>query len=155
LDNFFDDFFKVVIDSRWVIVGTIGVAFLSYYFGRRNNRSARHAAAAQTFRPAIRAAIDSIPLSDAHWNSDVISKFPVLCRDINRAVSEFNHFLPWYRRHSFCHVWQELKHHCDEEIPKALSAAEKIYGGGPAATALAKENFHVHVNKLLSYATYT
>jgi hypothetical protein len=51
--------------------------------------------------------------------------------------------------------WNALKKLCEEQIPKALSPAELVHGGGSPVARSAKERFHVHANALLSLAKET
>lgn len=121
---------------------------------RRDSRN-RMMSAATNFRDAIRVATVGIPLATEHWGSDIVAHLPAVCRGIETAVFEFKNLIPYRNRNRFLSVWQELNRHCNEEMPRALSPAEKLYGGAPSAAFSAKEKFHHKLEKLLSFAKST
>jgi len=144
--------------ERWaaglVVLLVIGgiAQWLNHFWSNKRNASERLIDAAAAFRSAIYAAVAPIPATSSHWGA-ALAALPTVCQNIGAAVALFGPYLGSKRR-SFDAEWQILKRHCNETIPEALSTPNVLYGKtsrGPDPTA-AKEKFHIHVRKLLSYA---
>lgn len=137
------------------VAGAIGVAILAHKFSARREAIARTAAACVKFRGAIASVISGIPPADTYWDNKLLSTLPSLCTSIEIAVVEFRPFLASESRNRFDDEWKALKKHCEEQIPKALSDSEILYGGGPFVAKASKKQFSAHISNLLSFATET
>jgi hypothetical protein len=144
-----------IVAACITVVGGIFVAFLIHYLSKKRESIARHAAACSDFRAAIQTAVIKIPSASQHWSNEVLATLPNVSIAFGLAVAAFSHHLSGSNRLRFESAWLDMKKHCEEQIPKALSASEVLYGGGKAATQAVKETFHAHVKTLLSYAPQT
>lgn len=99
--------------------------------------------------------MSSVPPASEHWNNQVLSIFPEICTTIEVAVGEFQPFLSPKSGFNLEAEYIAFKQHCKEKIPKALSAAELMYGGGTVTAKESKQQFHKHIENLLCFATET
>lgn len=136
------------------IIGLAGV-YLAHRLSKRREGIARTATACAKFRTAIISAISSIPPVTKHWDNQVLSILPSTCTIIGVAVAEFSPFIAKESLVSFEIEWQAFKKHCEEQIPKALSVSEVLYGGASPIVKVSKEKFYSHVQTLLSFAKET
>lgn len=138
-----------------VIISSVGagiVTLLAHRFSKRREAAARLATAAAKFRATVESLVVQIPPASMYWGKELLPVFQSTVSDIGVAVAEFNPFLLSGKRARFQAEWQSFKSHCEEAIPQSLSAQEVLYGGGPEALRAAKEQFHIRVQALLSYA---
>ena len=119
----------------------------------RDLRSRRVQASAK-FRAAIHSAIVNVPPVSEHWGNAVTPALSNATASIGLAVAEFAPHTG-YRKQVIVQEFDLLKRHCVVELPKALSHAEILYGGGSSAAKEAKEQFYIHIQKLLSFADET
>ena len=147
------------VERNLVSVGvTAAVALFCVLAAHRLNLSrekrGRRAGAATTFRAAIRSAALMVPPASEHWEVTVVSALPSVCANIASAVDIFAPFA--VDRASRLHRELDLlTRHCTVELPKALSPAEKFYGGGSSAARAAKEKFYSHLEGLIACAGET
>ena len=106
--------------------------------------------AAVIFRDAINTATAGMPGVGSYWDGLAVERMPEFLTNVRVAVGNFSPHLRGERRRSFQRQWHELERHCKDEIPQALSPAERIYNN--ARTQAAKASFHNHVRKLLAFA---
>jgi len=131
------------------------VLLATHQLSKWRESSSRHAAACSKFRATVLDAVSEIPVAPEHWSNAVLSTIPGVCKTIEVAVREFRPFLRKERAIHLDAEWNALKEHCEEKIPKALSPAELMYGGGSAVARKAKEQVHAHIQNLLSLAAET
>ena len=148
MQDILNDALSVLALNRWNVVGAISLALISFFAGRRNNRITRRATAASTFRKTVTASIERLSADTRYW-----SGLPNVCRTIAASTREYSIYVPHFRRRAFCRTWQELKKHCEDEIPGALSDTSAFYQPGRAQAA--RRRFHADVEKLLSFARDT
>lgn len=134
---------------------SLGGIYLAHLFSKRRESITRHAAACSKFRAAVLSAVSGIPAATVHWDNQILSSLPTMCTTIGLAVDEFRPFVTGDRLAGLDNEWDALKQHCEDQIPKALSAAELMYGGGSPVAKSAKEQLHAHVKNLLSLAKET
>lgn len=137
------------------VLCAIGVVILAHLFSRSRELDARQAVAANKFRAAIGTVTATLPLPSSHWGNQIISTLPQIISSVVVASSEFSAFLPRQEKRRFEAEVQLFKKHAEQAIPHSLSASEVLYGGGVLVAALAKEQFHTHIQNLLSYAKQT
>ncbi|OOG36809.1 hypothetical protein [Rhodanobacter sp. C05] len=136
------------------VVGALIVAVINHHLSKRRESVARAAMAGAKFRGSVEASLADVPPADKHWSNEVLIAFPSMLQKLGIAVAEFKPFLPGETASSFESQWHALKAQ-EEKIPKALSAAELLYGGGSLVAKASKEEFHAVVKRLLSYAQQT
>lgn len=137
------------------VIGAFGVAAVIHWLSKRREAATRRAASCSRFRAAVLSAVAAIPTASEHWDNQVLSSLSAICTTIGVAVGEFRPFVTSRHLVGLDNEWGALKKHCEEQIPKALSAAELMYGGGTPIAGSAKEKFHAHVQNLLSFAKET
>ena len=96
-----------------------------------------------------------MPEPERHWGNPVLESMPEVVVNIGKAVAQFKPFIQGKRGEEFEDEWLNLKAHIVTQIPKALSTAEILYGGGTALARRSKEKFHEHVKRLLEFANET
>ena len=119
----------------------------------RDLRSRRVQASAK-FRAAIHSAIANVPPVSEHWGNSINPALSNVSASVSVAVTEFAPHTG-FRKRVLVQELELLKSHCVVELPKALSHAEILYGGGSLAAKEAKEQLYTHIQKLLSFADET
>ena len=143
-----DPLTAVLIGAAIPLLGFIVVHRLNL----SRERKSRLASACAAFRAAITFAASRVPEPEKHWENLVLDGMPQIVANIGTAVVQFKPFIQGKRRGEFEAEWLNLKAHIETQIPKALSPAEIMYGGGAAMARESKKKFHERVNRLLEFA---
>ncbi len=130
----------------------LAVPVVNHILSRRRESAARLAAACTAFRKDIETAASVVPPASQGWGNEVVAALPTVCKSVETAAKTFSPFLPKDQRRKFLAAHKVFKLHCTEAIPKALSNAEIMYGGGASGAKAARQRFYSHLNGLLSYA---
>jgi hypothetical protein len=158
-----DDLTDIIIKYRWEIAGALTMAFIVAYLAGLNNRLNRLAVASTTFCNTILTECKGLYSIPSNWPKD----FNALdCRlreafpNIQSAIDEFRHFVPWYRQKCFDRAWR--KYRLGKERRDIGQQYYGQYKSGESTTSYrgkeitkindGKKNFKHNVKKLLSYA---
>jgi hypothetical protein len=160
-----------LIDFAWThipqIAGGLIMAFVVAYLAGLNNRLNRLAAASANFRNVFLTELKGIYPIPFDWPKEGIAidnrlrkAFP----NLQAAVTEFKHFIPWYRRKLFDRAWfryrcstgrkidiQCYHHYMPFEGVSIIDGKEIRYDN----TKVYKETFKKNVDSLLKYAKQT
>ena len=154
--NLFHEYRMDIEIPTWAIsflcacLAILGAFSLQRFIGFRN--------ASTKFRSAVLTSTSRIPGVNEHWGSEVVDQLPKICSDVKLAVFEFEPHLQGLTNHKaqrFISDRESLERHCSEHVPKSLSAAEVMFGGGPSGALKAKEQFFGLVKQLLRQARET
>lgn len=137
-----------------VVIALVGW-FVVHRLSMQRERRSRHASACNAFRSKIISAVSRVPQADKHWGSEILEDMPKIVIEMGEAVSLFKLSLTKKRRNKLDSEWLDIKSHIETQVPKALSAAEVLYGGGSAMAKDAKVTFHEKIQNLLNFANET
>lgn len=141
-----------ILAAAITVVGAFAVAALVHFLSKRREVQGRAAAACSAFRGEIESVVSRVPPATEHWDHDSLASLSTICSEISVAAAKLAPFLEANTRTKLLTEVETLKLHCEENLPKALSPAEIIYGGGQIVAETVKRQFHDHVRTILSYA---
>ncbi|MFH1581307.1 MAG: hypothetical protein ABIC39_04450 [Pseudomonadota bacterium] len=152
------------------IAGTLITAAIVAYLAGLNNRLNRLAVASANFRNVFLTELKGLYPIPSDWPEGVNgidhhlkTAFP----NLQTAVTEFRHFVPWYRRLCFDRAWRLYRLGKDgREIDQQdywqyiPHSGRSVHEGKEIAfdnttfdnTKIYKENFHRNIKRLLKYA---
>ncbi|RYG97027.1 MAG: hypothetical protein EON58_10715 [Alphaproteobacteria bacterium] len=108
--------------------------------------------ATSAFRMTLSASVSQIPASSEHWGNDVLEKMPSVLREIRVAVDQFAPTLAPRTASSFNKDFAKLRELVEVKLPKSLSSAEILYGGGQYVAKATKVEVHRCIEALRKYA---
>ena len=144
--------------SNGIFVGAVlplAGYLIVHWLNASREKTARYAAACKDFRTTIIATTADIPEANEHWDNCVLMRIPEVVRKLEIAVAIFAYFLPGSKKKNLHKAWDEMKTLLEEEIPKALSAANILYGGGPMSAPNVKARFYRLKESMLASADQT
>lgn len=147
-----------IITNRYAIIGTILLACFVGYVAYLNFRLNEFNAASAKFRAAVITELGAYyPIHTTDWPSHVDAFFKAAFPNLQSAVTEFRHFVPWYRRRAFDNAWlcyySAYPEKTKEQIYHHYMA---FYGVGETqqeGEARRNKTFHDNVSNLLSFAS--
>ena len=130
----------------------LAIALLTHRLSLWRDSRASRIAGCHKFRSTVVGVTELVPAAQLHWDKSVIPVLVVIANDVERAAKELGPHIgvKSVLLHREVGAFSGL---CREAIPRALSAAEVLYGTGPSGAASAKLKYHASVEKLLSYAS--
>jgi len=133
------------------VVMLVGI-LAAHRLSMSRERRAQRVAACSKFRSIVLAGSSLVPAAEYQWDKTVLPVLQTIANDIGVAVTEFAPHIGT-RKHLLQREYQSFAVHCRETIPKALDAAEILYGGGPTSAAVAKQDYYARVQRLVAYAS--
>jgi hypothetical protein len=118
-------------------------------------KQSRRISACNSFRNTVIAVVSRVPHADKHWEKPILDDMPKFVVELGSAVALLKPSLSKTERKQLENEWLNLKSHIENQLPKALSAAEVLYGGGSEMAQKSKIKFHKQAQKLLNLANET
>lgn len=141
-----------------VLVGAI-LPLLGYIIFHRlashREKESRLASASNDYREKMIKSTSLVPSAETYWDNNVLEQLPEVLTEINLAVNVYAYFLSESRKAEIQKTLNEIQKIIENEIPQALSKENVMYGGGQHTPEEARNLFHKHAKKLISYAKKT
>lgn len=120
-------------------------------------KEARRMGASIKFRSAILAELDALYPIATVWPKNEAAFFKAAFPNLQIAVTEFRHFVPWYRRRSFDNAWlcyysAYPKDTKDQIYHHYMASFDPLTETQEIATTRRNKTFHTNVSNLLSFA---
>ena len=136
---------------------TIFCALIAILGGFAYVRFSAYYTASAKFRSAILKELDVLYPIITQWPKSEDAFFRAAFPNLQTAVAEFRHFVPWYRRRAFDNAWlcyysaypkqtkEQIYHHYMASFDPHIDTQQ-------IATARRDKTFHDNVSSLLSFA---
>jgi len=148
-----DDLTDIIIKYRWEIAGALAMAFIIAYLAGLNSRKDRYAKAAIAFQNLVRTELRGIyPSIELYLPADEINdKIRQSIPGIQLAVSNFESFVPFYRKRGFDVAAQKYYETARKTDWNEIRAQQRFPVTYPGPSKIEMAFTHC-VENLLSYA---
>jgi hypothetical protein len=161
-----DTLIDTIVAYRFHIAGVLALAAIGAYLTGLNNRRNRLALAATKFRDIFHTELKGLYPIPSDWPKDFTFLDKRLRKSfvtLQAAVTEFRHFVPWYRKWFFDRAWH--KYHLGKYGRDIDQQYYEQYHSGHTTTAHkgrekttvtdGRKNLKHNVDNLLKYAKAT
>lgn len=160
IEALLDYFLKLFVDNFWVVVAALfGPCFVGW-IAWRNGYKTRRANACAEFRRVFLTELRSVYPIPADWPSSMQKLLAPKFEVFQAAVSNFNPYVPWWRRWQFKRAWVRF-HNSDpkeSDKPAFTHYTSRICFGNQTPEQRLDECkllFYKDVTRLLSFANET